>query len=98
MSIVNFDYLTIKKTKKDEYNFLINLDNINNRQIWERVAPRYVKILKQTQKSGNREVIVQSKKIEKLSTFLKKSKLEYHIALKLCYNISTQIFLLKQIE
>ena len=97
--IFNSDYLSVKNGKKKyEFDFKINLDGIKNRQLWERVDHRYIKILKQNQKDGNREIIVSANKIEKLSKFIKNSKLEYHIALKLIYNISTQIFLLKQID
>ena len=97
--IFNSDYLSIKKGKKKyEFFFKINMDSIKNRQLWERVAPRYIKTLKQEQKDGSREIIVNADKIEKLSRFIHNTKLEYHIALKLIYNISTQIFLLKQIN
>ena len=42
--IFNSHYLTIKKNKKKyEYSFEINMDSIKNRQLWERVAPRYIK-------------------------------------------------------
>ena len=98
-NIFHSDYLSIKKGKKKyEYAFKVNMDSIKNRQLWERVAPRYIKTIKQEQKEGNREITVSANKIEKLSKFIKNSKIEYHIALKLIYNISTQIFLLKQIE
>lgn len=97
--IFNSDYLNIKKKKKQyEYSFEINMDSIKNRQLWERVAPRYLKIVKQEQKDGKRISTVSAKKIEKLSDFIKGQKIEYHIALKMIYNISTQIFLLKQID
>jgi hypothetical protein len=74
------------------------MDSIKNRQLWERVAPRYIKTIKQEQKDGKRISTVNANKIEKLSNFIKNKKVEYHIALKMIYNLSTQIFLLKQID
>jgi hypothetical protein len=97
MSIFYSDYLTIKKSKKNyEYSCLIDIDNKKNKLLWENVLPRYIKVLKKNEKSNDKELIISANKICTLSEFITKNKLEYHNALNLCNNISTQIFLLKK--
>ena len=90
--IFNSDYLTIKKSKKNNYTVNINMDSKNNKILWEKVLCKFIK---QPKKTG--EITINAIKIEKLSNVLKNNKLEYHIALKLINDISTQIFLLKKI-
>ena len=91
--IFNSDYLTIKKSKKNNYTVNINMNSKNNKILWEKVLCKF--IIKQPKKTG--EITINAIKIEKLSNVLKNNKLEYHIALKLINDISTQIFLLKKI-
>tara|TARA_B110000908_G_scaffold99680_1_gene117690 strand:- start:4961 stop:5584 length:624 start_codon:yes stop_codon:yes gene_type:complete len=87
--IFNSDYLTIKKSKKNNYTVNINMDSKNNKILWEKVLCKF--LIKQPKKTG--EITINAIKIEKLSI----TKLEYHIALKLINDISTQIFLLKNL-
>ena len=87
--IFNSDYLTIKKSKKNNYTVNINMDSKNNKILWEKVICKFIK--KQPKKTG--EITINAIKIEKLSI----NKLKYHIALKLMNDISIQIFLLKKI-
>lgn len=87
--IFNSDYLTIKKSKKNNYTVNINMDSKNNKILWEKVLCKF--LIKQPKKTG--EITINAIKIEKLSI----TKLEYHIGLKLMNDISTQIFLLKNL-
>jgi len=91
--IFNSDYLTIKKSKKNNYTVNINMDSKNNKILWEKVLCKFIK--NQPKKTG--EITINAIKIEKLSNVLKNNTLEYHIALKFMNDISTQIFLLKKI-
>ena len=87
--IFKSDYLTIKKSKKNNYTVNINMDSKNNKILWEKVLCKF--LIKQPKKTG--EITINAIKIEKLSI----TKLEYHIGLKLMNDISTQIFLLKNL-
>ena len=87
--IFNSDYLTIKKSKKNNYTVNINMDSKNNKILWGKVLCKF--LIKQPKKTG--EITINAIKIEKLSI----TKLEYHIGLKLMNDISTQIFLLKNL-
>ena len=93
--IFNSDYLTIKKSKKNNYTININMDSKNNKILWEKVLYKFIKNLKHSKKNG--ENTINAIKIEKLSDELKGNKLEYHIALKLMNDIGTQIFLLNKL-
>jgi hypothetical protein len=91
--IFNSDYLTIKKSKKNNYSVKINIDSENNKILWEKVLCKFIK--KQPKKNG--EITINAITVEKLSNVLKNNKLKYHIALKLINDISTQIFLFKKL-
>jgi hypothetical protein len=91
--IFNSHYLTIKKLKNNNYSVKFNIDSENNKILWEKVLCKFIK--KQPKKTG--KITINAIKMEKLSSVLKNNKLQYHIALKLINNISTQIFLLKKL-
>ena len=93
------DYMKIKKGKKKFTFFMeINMNDSFTRILWDRVALRYFKVIKQTTEDGYKKLEVKAKTIESLKSYLKKKDLEYDLVLKLMYNVATQIFLLKQID
>ena len=67
------EYMKIKKGKKKFTFFMeINMNDSFTRILWDRVALRYFKVLKQTTEDGYKKLEVKAKTIESLKSYLKK--------------------------